>query len=437
MEVQESRDALLGDISVLDLADEKGLYCTKLLADLGADVIKVERPGGDPTRFIGPFYHDEPHPEQSLYFFNMNTSKRSITLALDNADGRRLFKRLVKRADVVVETFPPGYLDGLGLGYLALKEVNPGLILVSITGFGQAGPYRDFKAPDLVGVATGGLMYFAGFPEDPPYRPYGFQGYNAASLHAAAGILIALYNRDLTGEGQWVDVSVQQCVATLLETTFQGYDVRKDIRKRSGLLRHLPGLSPFKQIAYGLYECKDGYVRWIVGLPFGAGFEALIEWMNDEGMAGDLMDEKWQEVWRKGMDIMTMSLLMADPPAFMKRMEEMRHIDDVFSDWVKTHTKDELYEQAQQRRLICVPVSSLEDLLKNPHLIARGYFVDVEHPELGQALKYPGAPVRLSETPWQITRRAPLIGEHNLDVYEGELGLSREEIATLKQEGAI
>ena len=190
------QETLLGDIRVLDLADEKGVYCTKLLADLGADTIRIEEPGGDPMRRIGPFFHDEPDHEKSLYWFQFNTSKRGITLNLETADGREILKRLVKTADVVVETFPPGYLDEMGLGYSVLSELNPGVVLTSITPFGQSGPYRDFQSSDLIAQAMGGLMYLAGFPEDAPHKLHGSQAYHSASVQAAVGTMMALYARE-------------------------------------------------------------------------------------------------------------------------------------------------------------------------------------------------------------------------------------------------
>lgn len=169
-------ETLLGDIRVLDLTDQKGVYCTKLLADLGADTIKIEKPGGDPMRRVGPFFHDESDPEKSLYWFHFNTSKRGITLNLETADGREILKRLAGSADVVVETFPPGHLAEIGLGYSVLRQLNPRLVLTSITPFGLTGPHRDFKGSDLIAQAMGGLMYLAGFPEDPPHKLHGSPG---------------------------------------------------------------------------------------------------------------------------------------------------------------------------------------------------------------------------------------------------------------------
>src|SRR3989337_2249274 len=189
----------LDDVRVLDLSGEMGLYCPKLLADLGADVLKIEPPGGDPARRVGPFYHDEIDPEKSLAFFNLNTSKRSVTLNLEDEDGRNLFRRLVATTDAVVESFTPGYLDGLGLGYEGLCRIRPDIILTSITGFGQWGPHAHYKSPDIVSVAMSGIMWLAGDPQDPPNRPYNDQAYTSASIVAATATLMALYHRDVTG----------------------------------------------------------------------------------------------------------------------------------------------------------------------------------------------------------------------------------------------
>jgi len=424
----ERRETALGDIRVLDLADEKGLYCTKLLADLGADVIKVERPEGDPARALGPFYHDEPDPEKSLYWFQFNTNKRSITLNLDTADGRGILKRLAEKADVMVETFPPGYLDSIGLGYPVLRDTNPGLILASITPFGQTGPYRDFKASDIVAQAMGGIMYLAGFPEDPPNRLYGSQAYHMASVQAACGILTALYVRDMTGEGQHVDVSMQEAVAIAQESAMQTYDLRREIRQRTGV----SGLAPAHP-AMGTFECKDGYVNIFM---MGGLWSILLDWMESEGMTGDFR-EKHQEVLQKLDNLLFIFSVVMNQEAYARFLEEYAPVDERLRAFLKSHTKRELYDGAQQRRLQLSMVSTVEDLLENPQLEALGYFVNVEHPELGAALKYPGAPYYLSETPWRVRKRAPLIGEHNREIYERELGFSKEELTILKQGGVI
>jgi len=220
----------LSDIRVLDLAGEPGWYCGKLLAELGADVIKVEPPGGDPGRRIGPFYHDEVDPQKSLYFFAHNTSKRSVTLNIATADGLALFRRLAATADVVIETFPPGFLESLGVGYQALAQARPGIIVASITGFGQSGPHSHYKAPDIVAVAMSGMMFLAGFPDEAPNRPYGNQSHYCASIQAATGILTALLHRDRTGEGQQVEVSMQEALSMNQETAMQTWDIRGELR---------------------------------------------------------------------------------------------------------------------------------------------------------------------------------------------------------------
>ncbi|MFQ5924533.1 MAG: CaiB/BaiF CoA transferase family protein [Dehalococcoidia bacterium] len=423
-------ETLLGDVRVLDLADQKGVYCTKLLADLGADVIKIEKPGGDPMRSIGPFFHDEPDPEKSLYWFQFNTSKRSITLNLDSADGREILKRLAKTADVVVETFPPGHLDEMGLGYSLLKEINPGLILTSITPFGQTGPYRDFKASDLIAQAMGGLMNLAGFPEDPPHKLHGSQAYHSASVQAAVGTMIALYVRELTGEGQHVDISLEESVLMSMETAMQHYDLRQEIRRRAAREKAVvPGR--------GLYECKDGHVFSYMVPGFGAGWNVIVDWLDGEGMAGDLRDPKWDEIWALVSDFRALVALVGDPPRFMACLEQFAHINEIFQAFLAKKTKQEIYDAAGERRIMIVPAYSPQDLVASPQLAALGYFVDVEHPELGATIKYPGGPYHFSETPWRIAKRAPLIGEHNFEIYEKELGCSREQLTTLKREGAI
>ena len=226
---QTSEQSLLAAYRVLDLTDEKGVLCTKLMADFGADVIKIEPPGGDPMRRIGPFYHDEPDPEKSLFWFTFNTSKRSITLDITRREGQEILRQLATTADFVVECFAPGYLDSLGLGYSALSEVNPRLIMTSITPFGQTGPYRDYKASDIVGLAMGGLLYLNGEPGRPPVRVRASQAYAQASVQAAGGTMVAHYYREISGEGQHVDVSMQEAVSNTLDTAQQAWDLQRTV----------------------------------------------------------------------------------------------------------------------------------------------------------------------------------------------------------------
>jgi len=419
---QRKEGTLLGPYRVLDLSDEKGVMCGKLLADLGADVIKVEPPGGDPMRHIGPFYHDEADPEKSLYWFTFNTNKRSITLDITTAEGQQIFKRLVKTADFVIECFPPGYLDRLGLGYSVLSELNPRLIVTSITPFGQTGPYRDYKAYDIVGIAMGGLMYLVGEPERPPVRIRAQQGYAQVSAQAAAGTMVAHYYREVSGEGQHVDVSMQEAVSNTLDTAQQAWDLQQMIYKRVGHSRPVG-----EGVRRAVYPCQDGHIAcWIP-----EDFQVLAEWIVSSGVDVDQAEiQKWVEVIeRVRAGEATLSEALTE--------EERTRMQEIRMPLLERHTRQELYDGAVARGFGWAPVSTPKDLVENQQLAARDYFVEVEHPELGTTITYPGAPYKLSQTPWQIWNRAPLIGEHNEEIYAGELGIPGAELSALEQAKVI
>jgi len=407
---------MLSPYRVLDLTDEKGHLCGKLLGDLGADVIKIERPGGDPARSIGPFYHDEPDPEKSLFWFAFNTSKRGITLSIETTDGQELFRKLVKTADFVIESFPPGYMDRLGLGYSALEKINPRIIMVSITPFGQTGPYKDYKAPDIVAWAMGGSMRLLGDADRPPIRiSHHSHAYLHAATEAAVGALMALHCRELTGKGQQVDVSIQASVAQLLQAICL-WDMLKAIPHRE---------------QEGLYEirqnwtrpCKDGYVVWSNwgGTQANRWVPPLINWMDSEGMADDFL---------KGFD------WEAFDPATAPR-ELLDRLDKPMNAFFMAHTKDEVLEAAVKHHIMLFPVNTPADVLESTQLAAREFWAEIEHPELGTTIPYPGAFGKFSESSPRMLRRAPLIGEHNQEIYEKELGLSREELLRLKQAQVI
>ncbi|MBM4445097.1 MAG: CoA transferase [Chloroflexi bacterium] len=419
-------DTLLDGCRVLDLTDEKGLFCAKVLGDFGADVIKVEPPGGDPSRNTGPFYEDVPHPERSLFWFATNTSKRGITLNIAVSEGRDLFRRLVKTADIVVESFPPGHLDSLGLGYAGLREVMPGIILTSITPFGQTGPYAGYRATDLVAAAMGGMARILGDLGRPPVRMSADpQSYLHAGLQGALGSMMAYYHRDMTGVGQHVDVSMQEAVELTLMNAVEIFEI---------LGANLVGLGQFfvsvRPQAGPLFTrtvvpCKDGYVTLMFGGGAFAGSSqssrALVDWANSEGYALEMKDFDFATMW----DNATLTQVESDAR------------NSCIAKFLMTKNKAELYEEAVKRGILLAPCATFEDVLGNIQLEARGFWQTVEHPELGQALRYPGAPVKIKETPWRIGRRAPLIGEHNREVYAGELGLSGEEMARLKSNGVI
>ena len=412
---KERRDLPLSPYRVLDLTNEKGYFCGKILADLGADLIKIEPPEGDPGRNIGPFYHGQQDREKSLLFFAYNTNKRSITLNLQTNEGQEIFKKLAKTADFVIESFHPGYMDKIGLGYSVLKDVHPRVIMVSITPFGQEGPYKDWKASDIVAIAMGGLSHITGSPDRPPARVSVDQAYVIAGTQGAMGAMIAHYYREATGKGQHVDTSTQESVVLSALTVPQAWDLQKFIWPREGAF-----MSRARKRVRHLWPCKDGYIAWrLFTGGLGVKTRAMVDWMKSQGKAGELAEINWQE-----LDLLTVP------------EEKFYHWQELFGEFFKTHTKAELCREALARGIVLIPASTPKDLLADPQLEARDYWEEVEHPELGTTLTYPGALYKSSEVKWKI-RRAPLIGEHNREVYEGELGFTKERLAAMKQSGII
>jgi len=420
--MSEQPETLLGPYRALDLTDDKGFFCGRILGDLGADVIKIERPGGDPARKLGPFYHDILDPEKSLYWFAYNFNKRGITLNIETADGQELFKRLVKTADWVIESFDPGYIERIGLGYEALSQINPGIIVTSITPFGQSGPYRDYKGSDLVVTALSGYLYLTGDRDRAPVRIGLPQVYLHAAAMAAGGSMTALYYREMTGEGQHVDVAAQQVQCVEAVTPTPTWDLLRRNEERAGSSIHRPG-THFTMPAH--YECQDGYVYFTLwgGTTGARGNQELVMWMDSEGLATDFL---------KSIDWFQLDL--ANPKI---NQEYVNGIIEPITKFCKLHTKKELLEGAVEKHIMLFPLGSAKDTLESPQLAAREYWAEVEHPELGDTMTYPGPFIKLSETPVAIRRRAPLIGEHNEEIYINELGLTRKEMLALKQAGVI
>ena len=281
---------LLDSLRVLDLTDHKGFFCGKILADLGADVIKIEKPGGDPARHLGPFYGNAPDPEKNLHWFAYNLNKRSITLDIETAEGKTLFKKLVQGAHFVIESYPAGYLDEMGLGYTALSAINPRIIVTSITPFGHTGPYKDYKGSDIVCMAMGGLAYITGNAEDSPLRVSFPQSYLLASAEAAAATMIAHYYRETTGQGQHVDVSIQASVAGKLANAIPTWELSHTVLKREGSYMFGRGAKLRMRL---LWPCKDGYVTFaLMGGKLGAkSNEVVARWIVEEGMAPGLLQK--------------------------------------------------------------------------------------------------------------------------------------------------
>lgn len=410
---------MLRPYRVLDLTDEKSFLAGKILADLGADVIKIEKPGGDHSRNTGPFYHDIPAREKSLYWFAYNANKRGITLDIQTADGQEVFRRLVTTTDFVIESFPPGFMSKLGLGYDSLSQLNRGIIMVSITPFGQTGPYSEYKASDIIGMASSGLMWLLGEPDRAPLRLSLPQAILHAAAEAAVAALIALYHRGITGEGQYVDVAMQASLVTVTANAIPYWELNRVILNRTGVYR--TGLTATRQRL--LWPCKDGWVIfYILSGAFGArSNQALARWMDSEGMADDFIrNMDWE-----AFDIATAT------------QETQDRLEEVTAKFFLTKTRQELYQAAIERGLGLCPVSNPKDLLESSQLEARNFWVEVDHPELGTTITYPGAFAQASGTPLTIRHRAPLIGEHNEEIYIDELGLSRQQLVTLKQSGVI
>ena len=398
-------DTALDGIKVLDLTHYiAGPYCTKLLADFGADVVKVERPGsGDPARRMAPFFHDEPHPEKSLPFLYLNTNKRSVTLDLKSDAGKQVLKRLVEDTDLLVENFSPSVMPALGLGYESLREVNSRLVTVSISNFGQTGPYRDYKAADIVEYALGGLMYIIGSNERGPLKHALHQAQFKAGTDAAAAATIAIYHQQLTGQGQRVDVSIQECITSALRDTTSIYTYMGGIPRRRPAY---PGDMPRRPV-----QTKDGY---IVPISFaGTDWEAMADFLD----APELRDGRF-----------------STPEA---RLDNARELDEILVEALGRWDKFELFYAAHERRgLIYGVVHSPQEVVENPQYRERGYFVEINHPAAGTAT-YPGAPFKMSHTPWRIRGPAPTLGQHNHEVLCDRLGYSHEELARLQASGVV
>ena len=394
-------DQALKGYRVLDLSHNiAGPYCTKLLAGLGAEVVKVERPGnGDPARSMGPFYRDDPHPEKSILFLYLNTSKKGITLDITTEMGKSIFKELVKHSAVVVESFEPGDMERLGLGYETLERINPGLVMTSLSNFGQTGPYRDYKALDINIMAMAGPMASMGEPDREPLVYGGWPAQYYGGVNGFAATLIALYYREVSGEGQHVDISLLECMSTLMEHSEIGWGFNEVSAPRWGN-------AWLNLAAWGTYMCQDGHI----------------------GVVSSLSSKRWR----------TLHLVMDKPelddPRFWNLFGRRIFKDEIEAHmlpWLLEHTKEEIYHKGQKVGFPMSPIRTPEDIVGSAQLEARDFFVEVDHPVVG-SFRYPGAPIRMTETPWQ-SGPAPLLGEHNEEVYCKRLGYTREQYVRLKE----
>lgn len=398
----------LADLTVVECAQGvAGPFCAKALADLGAEVIKVEPPEGDASRRHGPFPGDRPHPERSGQFLYLNANKRGITLNLEADSGRHLLRQLVARADILIIDLPPGRLEELELDYPRLQPLNRKLIMTCISPFGQAGPYRDYKGTDLTLFHVGGMGRETPYNQvtdldaQPPLKGGGYQAEYLLGWTAAAATMAAVLHRAVSGEGQMVDVAGMEAVASMLRFTLAmlSYNpARVQGRLKSGFPWILP--------------CKDGYVSF-------SPFHFDHWWAGFKEMMG-------RPEWAESELFSTMQ----------GRLDHADALEALAVQWMAQHTKGEIYAMALERGLPCFPVNTIGEVVNSPQLTSRGFFVDVEHPEAG-SVRQPGPPVRFHGTPWRIARPAPRLGEHNEEVLCLEQGLSREELDRLRRSGAV
>jgi crotonobetainyl-CoA:carnitine CoA-transferase CaiB-like acyl-CoA transferase len=368
----------LSDVTVIELTEGiPGAFCGKLLAGLGARVIKVEPPGGERGRAIGPFAGDDPHPEKSGTFLYLNTAKQSIVLDLATAVGREDLLRLVESADVAIESYSPGTLAALGLGYDALSARNPRLILASITPFGQDGPYRDRLTSEIVAEALGGLMYTIGLPEREPLKIGGSPAHYNAGGAAFSATMAAIWQRDRTGEGQRIDVAIHEATAlsqihASVEASWNGTNLQ---RRPSVLL-----------------EAKDGWASF--GLEMGVS----------------------ADTWPRVCAMLERPDLAEDPrfASSAARRDNREALQQIVEDWVRSRPKEEIYHLLQGMRSIAGYVATTEDLYSSAQLNGRGFFGQIDHPVAGTA-RYPGLPFRIGDS-GHVSGRAPLLGEHTDEI---------------------
>jgi CoA:oxalate CoA-transferase len=379
-------------------------YAAKLMADLGAEVIKVEEPAGDPARRRGPYPGQVPHLEKSGLFLYLNTNKLGVTLNLQSAQGQELLRRLLQDADLLVHNYPPARMPTLGLDYAQLRQHNPRLVMTSISPFGQHGPQRDLQAHDLTMWAAGGIVYLSGAsgrPDLPPLKTFGQQAGFQAGVNAAVGSLGALFGRLRSGRGQHVDVSVQECLVAIMENNYISWPYDHSVASRLG----------FRLIPQDVLQCRDGYI-YFLAIEDHQWKNAVALMENPEWATADIFQD------------------------FPSRSANWDALRPLLEDWMQDKSVQELYRAAQAKRVPFAPVSTMGDLLNSAHLNARGFFAEITHPEAG-SLRYPGAPYRFSATPWSLRRPAPCLGQHNEEIYCGRLGLSRQELDELKSTGVI
>jgi len=407
-------EGALSGLKVVEFSERvAGPFCTKVMADLGAEVIKIEKPGiGDVARSRGPFPNDEPHPERSGLFLYLNTNKLGVTLDPGKPEGAKLFRELVQNADILVETQTPSFLESLGFDFASLHASYPRLIVTSITPFGQTGPYKNYKAYNLNCFHTGVVGYETPFnfvtdPEnEPPIKTGGQQADLLAGWTAATATMCAVFHRELTGAGQHVDISEVEAVAHMVRPNFALYshEPPEGPNRRRFLRRTKWGL------AY-VFPCRGGHIALL----------ALTDqhWENLKELMGR---PEWAE-----------SELFS---TLLGRFQNIDALEVSVAAWVNDQDRDELARKSQELHIPAFPVRNMQEVVTSAQYRERGFFVNIDHPATGP-LPYPGAPFKFSTTPWQIRSPAPRLGEHNAQVYGERLGVSAERMAQLCRDGVI
>jgi crotonobetainyl-CoA:carnitine CoA-transferase CaiB-like acyl-CoA transferase len=413
---------MLRHCRVLDLATERGLLCGQVLGDLGADVIKVEPVGGSPVRQLPPFFEDQQGLERSVYWWAYNRNKRGITLDLDREQGRNILRQLARKADFIIESANPGYWSERGLGYQELTALNPQLVLVSITPFGQDGPKASYADSDLIIMAAGGVLILYGDEDRPPIRMSVPQAYLHASVDAAAAALIAYYERLDSGLGQHVDVAAQESVGLANQSNALTVPIRGEETRR------MAGGAQLGSLRVPLvWNAKDGQITFVFlfGSALGPFTRRFIDYLYEQGGCDQAMrDTDWIGY---GVELLSGRLPMRD----------YDRCKTTISEFFSQKTKAELFDAARERTLLIAPVSTIDDVLRNPQFIARKFWQTLTHPETGATMLYPGPFARFSTKPITFRRRPPAVGEHNRDVLIDELQMSEREFGQLQKDRII
>jgi len=397
----DSAQALNG-IKILDLSGPSGYYCTKLLADLGAEVVMIENKSDEIHTTLGPFYKNKRIPNNSLYRWHYHTNKKSVELDINSQTDRKTIDRMIQICDVIVETFTDTESEKLNLTSNNIRQLNENIVHTKIRGFNSSGPYKNYEAPDIIALAMSGLMAITGFPEDPPNQMGAEQAFHMGSMNAAVGTMISILERDINGIGRDVTVSLQECasMATLQTANLNYYTWHGINRGRTGLNHPFSDQQPSydlnRKFPRVLYPCTDGWVAHAAHLAPPTAWSDFVKWLSDYDSQQDLADNQYN-----------------DPEI---RHGKQPHINDVMLSHCSKLTMQELYHSAQRYRILVQPVSSVKDLTEDEQLQYRKFFVELNHSEIGKNISYPGAPYKLSETPWKLKSKSPQIGENTKEI---------------------